>query len=119
MGILFFNFHPIALEIISYDFKDSLLEIMGTSKLDVFIDNTGIPNIIELGYQNTKDDGRVILVGVPRLGENINIFSLPLHFGKIITGSHGGETNPEEDIPRFLNMLINKQFSLDYIVTSR
>ena len=27
-------------------------------------------------------------------GENINIFSLPLHFGKTITGSFGGECNP-------------------------
>ena len=34
----------------------------------------------------------------------INIFSLPLHFGKEIIGSHGGECDPSKDIPRFINL---------------
>ena len=51
-----------------------------------------------------NSNGRLILVGVPRKGNNINIFSLPLHFGKIITGSHGGETIPTYDIPRYLKL---------------
>ena len=28
----------------------------------------------------------------------------PLHFGKNITGSHGGNGNPSEDIPRYMKL---------------
>ena len=65
--------------------------IINEKTLDVFIDNTGIPEIIEKGYELTHSKGRVILVGVPPKDSNIRIYSLPLHFGKIILGSHGGE----------------------------
>lgn len=72
--------------------------------VDVFIDNTGQPAIIEMGYRMTKPQGRVILVGVPRKGQDVTLHSLPLHFGKVLTGSHGGEAIPHVDIPRYQNM---------------
>ncbi len=68
---------------------------------DVFIDNTGVPAVIEMGYALTKPRGRVVLVGVPAKGNNVSLYSLPLHFGKTIKGSHGGGANPHEDIPRY------------------
>ncbi len=101
------------------DIKNELFKIIGNRKIDVFIDNTGIPNVIEFGYENTTQDGRIILVGVPRVGENINIFSLPLHFGKTLIGSHGGETRPERDIPRYLNLLNNGRVEFDKLVSDR
>ena len=87
--------------------------------IDVFVDNTGLSRIIEKGYQLINQKGRLILVGVPKLGDNINIFSLPLHFGKKIIGSYGGESNPEFDIPRYINLLINKKISLKELITER
>ena len=78
-----------------------ILEIAGNAGLDHFIDNTGQPSIIQLGYGLTGPKGRVTLVGVPRKGNDIAIYSLPLHFGKVLSGSHGGEALPEQDIPRF------------------
>ncbi len=100
-------------------FFDELKTIMGEKKLDVFIDNTGIPSIIETGYEVINSDGRLILVGVPRSNKKINIKSLPLHFGKTITGSHGGESNPEADIPRYLNLYNNGLFNIEGLVSER
>ena len=60
----------------------------------------------------------MILVGVPRRGSNINLYSLPLHFGKVLTGSHGGETQPHHDIPRYLNLYQQGYFKLDQIVSA-
>jgi len=107
------------------DARKAILEISGSAGPDVFIDNTGQPAIIEMGYQITKPQGRVTLVGVPRAGNNISIFSLPLHFGKSLSGSHGGEAIPQEDIPRYnslyqcgklkLNELITDHFALEDI----
>lgn len=101
------------------NFKKEILEIIGKGNLDVFIDNTGIPEIIEFGYEITHHEGKIALVGVPKKGNNINIFSLPLHFGKVIIGSHGGECKPERDINRYLNMLRNKEISLKNLISKR
>ena len=78
-------------------FKGDVAELINKAlagqSLDVFIDNTGVPTVIELGYELTQREGRVILVGVPRLGQNLNVYSLPLHFGKVLSGSQVGNPN--------------------------
>jgi Zn-dependent alcohol dehydrogenase len=84
---------------------------------DVFIDNTGVPAVIEMGYQITKPQGTVTLVGVPRKGQNVNLFSLPLHFGKTLSGSHGGEAVPNIDIPRYHNMYRAGRIALRELIT--
>ncbi len=99
------------------DAKEKIKEILGNHGVDVFIDNTGQPTIIEMGYELTKPQGRVVLVGVPRKGKNINIYSLPLHFGKSISGSHGGETIPHEDIPRYQKLLDAGRIQLKPLIT--
>ncbi len=109
----------------SADARQAILDIVGNTGVDAFIDNTGQPAIIEMGYQITKPQGRVTLVGVPRKGNDINIYSLPLHFGKGLSGSHGGEAIPQIDIPRYhqlfragrikLRELVTDYFSLEQI----
>lgn len=101
------------------DAKAAIVSIVGTQGADVFIDNTGQPDIIELGYQITKPQGRVTLVGVPRKGNNINIYSLPLHFGKGLAGSHGGEAIPSEDIPRYQNLFSAGRIKLRELLTEQ
>jgi len=101
------------------DVSKRIKEILNNEKLDVFIDNTGDPKIIELGYEITSLKGKVVLVGVPRKGKNINIYSLPLHFGKTIIGSHGGESKPAEDIHRYLNLIKNKAIDFENIISKR
>jgi S-(hydroxymethyl)glutathione dehydrogenase/alcohol dehydrogenase len=104
----------------THDAKAEIEKIVGGPQaLDVFIDNTGQPSIIELGYQLTKPQGRVVLVGVPRKGSNINIYSLPLHFGKGLAGSHGGEAAPNLDIPRYQNLFKAGRIKLQELLTER
>lgn len=109
----------------SSDAKEEISKALGSKLLDVFIDNTGRPEIIEYGYSKTSSNGRVILVGVPKKGADTKLYTLPLHFGKLITGSHGGEAKPNEDIPRYSSLigpgkvnfgrLITKIYKLDEI----
>jgi len=100
------------------DARQAILDIGGAAGVDVFIDNTGQPAIIEMGYQLAKPQGRVTLVGVPRKGNNINVYSLPLHFGKKISGSHGGEAIPHEDIPKYMQLCKVGRLSLNPLLTS-
>jgi S-(hydroxymethyl)glutathione dehydrogenase/alcohol dehydrogenase len=100
------------------DAKQAILDIIGTAGLDAFIDNTGQPAIIEMGYGITKPQGRVTLVGVPKKGNNINIYSLPLHFAKGLSGSHGGEAIPQTDIPRYHDLFRAGRIQLKNLITN-
>lgn len=89
-----------------------------TEGVDCFIDNTGNPEIIKLGYQVTKPQGRVVLVGVPPKDKQVSLYSLPLHFGKEISGSHGGETEPHLDIPRYHGLYRAGRLKLKEFITN-
>lgn len=87
--------------------------------VDAFIDNTGNPDIIAMGYELTKPAGRVVLVGVPAKGRNVSLYSLPLHFGKELRGSHGGDAVPQVDIPRYAALYQAGRIKLKELVTER
>jgi S-(hydroxymethyl)glutathione dehydrogenase/alcohol dehydrogenase len=100
------------------DLQAEIPRLLGGRGADVVIDNTGLPEMIELAYELTHPQGRVILVGVPRAGAAARLHTLPLHFGKVLTGSHGGETNPSEDIPRYLRLLEAGRLALAPLLTN-
>ena len=58
------------------------------------------------------------LVGVPRLDNKSLIYTLPMHFGKKIIGSFGGESKPHDDIPRYLSLFDNKICNLESLITT-
>ena len=51
------------------------------------------------------------------LGTLITIYSLPLHFKKILTGSHGGDSIPDIEIPRYIRLINKKKMTLDNMIT--
>jgi S-(hydroxymethyl)glutathione dehydrogenase/alcohol dehydrogenase len=99
------------------DIKTEILKIVGTQGADVVVDNTGNTDVIAMAYELTHAQGRTILVGVPRKGKTVSIYSLPLHFGKILTGSHGGECDPAVDIPRYLHLYRAGKLKLAGLIT--
>lgn len=100
-----------------HDAWNSIAEIFKDEAPDVFIDNTGNPEIISRGYELVKATGRVILVGVPKKGANASLYTLPLHFGKSITGTTGGEAVPQEDIPRYMALTAARKINLNDLIT--
>ena len=86
---------------------------------DVVVDNTGRPDIIRACYDLTAPTGRTVLVGVPRADADATLHTLPLHFDKTLTGSHGGECDPPRDIPRYLRLLATGQLDLAPLITHR
>jgi S-(hydroxymethyl)glutathione dehydrogenase / alcohol dehydrogenase len=99
------------------DARAEIAAVLGEDPLDVFIDNTGSPEVIQTGYELIHPQGRIVLVGVPPKGHNISIYSLPLHFGKQITGSHGGEAIPHIDIPRYYRLYQQGRLNLKALVS--
>ena len=99
------------------DLKEQILKLVGPGGADVVVDTTGRPRVIELAYELTHADGRTILVGVPRRGDNVNIYTLPLHFNKVLTGSHGGNSLPHLEIPRLIRLVNQGRMKLDGLFT--
>lgn len=99
------------------DISEEVKKILGDEEADVVVDNTGNPTMISLAYSMTSHQGRTILVGVPKTGDNISIYSLPLHFGKVLTGSHGGESNPSIDIPKYIRLYEAGKLNIGRLIT--
>ncbi len=99
------------------DLKAEILSIVGDKGADVVIETTGSGRVIEMAYDLTHADGRTILVGVPRKTDPITIYSLPLHFNKILTGSHGGDAVPHVEIPRYVRLCEAGRLKLDGLIT--
>lgn len=85
--------------------------------VDVFIDCTGNPEMIDFGMRLLNPGGRMILVGQPHINEHLTIHNFHQHYkGKTIMDSQGGSTNPGVDIPRYANMYLRQQLRLDELV---
>jgi S-(hydroxymethyl)glutathione dehydrogenase/alcohol dehydrogenase len=100
------------------DFQAKVLEILG-GPADVVIDGTGDPQVLEKAFSLAGPRGRCVIFGVMRHDRKLSFNTLPLHFGKILTGSHGGSSLPAEDIPRYLRMMKDKVFDPGSFVSHR
>jgi S-(hydroxymethyl)glutathione dehydrogenase/alcohol dehydrogenase len=95
----------------------TIRSLVGEEGADVVIETTGNSRVIEKAYELTHPDGKTILVGVPNKGDNISIYSLPLHFNKVLTGSHGGDSVPDLEIPRYINLIGAEKMTLEGLIT--
>ena len=90
------------------------------SKIDIVIDTTGNPSILDEMSNLLSDRGRLIMVGQPEPGESIN-FSNALNLfgtnGKKIMTTQGGKTSPSEDIPRYIGLYNAGKLNIEKIVT--
>jgi S-(hydroxymethyl)glutathione dehydrogenase/alcohol dehydrogenase len=102
------------------DVEAEIRRIVGPAGADVAVDTTGNAAVIETAYAATSDSGRLVLVGVPAKGErHPSFYTLPLHFEKVLTGSEGGGSRPDVDIPKLVRLLGAGRLSLDGLVTQR
>ena len=97
------------------DIEGEIREIVGQQGPDKVIETTGVKSVIELAYNLTHADGTCVLVGVPN--EKVTIYTLPIHFNKVLTGSHGGDAVPQVDIPRLIRLNRAGRLSFDGIIT--
>ena len=100
------------------DFVVAAEAIIG-GKADVVVDGTGLPEVLEQAFALAGPQGRCVGVGVMHHKRRLSLNTLPLHFGKRLTGSHGGDSHPAEDIPRYLRMIKEGRFDPRGFVTHR
>jgi S-(hydroxymethyl)glutathione dehydrogenase/alcohol dehydrogenase len=101
------------------DILFAIRAVVGALGADVVVDGTGLPTVIEQCYQLTANKGRTILFGVMAHDKRVSIHTLPLHFGRVLTGSEGGGSLPATDIPRFVRMMQAGRFDPKGFVSHR
>ena len=92
------------------------------SRVDVIIDTTGDANVIARGFEMLSNRGRIILLGQPKPGEEILIPDAIRFFngsGLQIKASQGGMTQPQDDIPRYLELFRLNLLRVDNLITHR
>jgi len=99
--------------------KVSLMGLSNGQGFDATVDTTGNTEVRQIAYNVTSNTGKTILAGVPHHQERMTIDSFPLHFGRRIFGSHGGDTRPDVDIPRYIQLYRLGKLKLDEQITHR
>ena len=99
--------------------RDALCDITGKADVEIMIEGTGRPEVIDQAYELTSNQGTCILFGVMRFDQKVSLNTLPLHFGRTLTGSEGGQSKPHLDIPNYLKMMDDGLFDLDGFVSHR
>jgi len=101
------------------DVKRALRDLSGGRGIDVTVDLTGQGTVRETAYDSTSATGRTIFGGVPPHDSQLRIDSFPIHFGRRLIGVHGGDTRPEVDIPRYLQLHRLGKLKLEEQITHR
>jgi S-(hydroxymethyl)glutathione dehydrogenase/alcohol dehydrogenase len=96
-----------------------LMELSGGHGFDATVDTTGNTAVRQTAYNVTGNTGKTILAGIPHIQEKMNIDSFPLHFGRRIFGSHGGDTRPDLDIPLYIKLYKLGKLKLEEQITHR
>jgi len=103
----------------SGDLNDTLDELSSGHGFDAAVDTTGRSGTRETAYQATSNTGSTIFAGVPHHQETITVDSFPLHFGRRVMGSHGGDTRPDVDIPRYIRLYQLGKLKLEEQISHR
>ncbi len=93
--------------------------------VDGALECSGIKSVMETAFRAIQNQGRLVIAGNLKQGETISIDPMDLIKGKKITGTWGGASKPDEDIPFYvqqylegklnLSCLVSKEYSLEDI----
>ena len=98
--------------------RKNVFELTGQG-VDYCIESGGQISTIELGFSIIKKTGKLLFASHPPNGELIQISPHELISGKKISGSWGGATDPDIDIPIMFTLFDNAKIPLNALLTKR
>jgi S-(hydroxymethyl)glutathione dehydrogenase/alcohol dehydrogenase len=103
----------------SSDLTAFLSDLTAGRGLDVAVDTTGVSDVCTTAFNQTSSRGKTILAGVLHHKNPVTLDAYPLNGGRQIMGSHGGDTNPDVDIPRYIKLHQLGRLMLEEQITGR
>ncbi|MFA5920962.1 MAG: zinc-binding dehydrogenase [Methylococcaceae bacterium] len=103
----------------SEDVLEKIHTITGGQGVDFAIEAAGQRETMETAFKSVKDkDGLCILAGNLPAGHQISIDPFDLIKGKRIIGTWGGETDPERDIPIYVDHFLSGRLNLSLFTSN-
>jgi len=95
-------------------------EIVGPDGVNFAVEAAGLVRTIEMAFESVrKRGGLCVFASHPPSGERISLDPHDLISGKTIKGSWGGESIPDRDIPRFVELYRHGKLPLEKLITGR
>ena len=102
----------------STDLLEELLKLTNRQGADVCIEASGRISSMEIAVSSARDKGgTAIIIGNAPHGEKMSLDPFLFIRGKRLIGSWGGESNPDLDIPKYLEMYAKKLLPLDKLIS--
>lgn len=99
------------------DILSCIKEITVGRGVDYAIESAGQKETMEIAFASVRDQGGLcVIAGNLPKGERISIDPFDLIKGKQIIGSWGGQTQPDRDIPRYIEHFLSGKFNLEAIL---
>ena len=96
----------------------AIMELTGQRGVDYAIESAGKKETMEQAFRSVRDNGGLcVLAGNLPHGERISLDPFDLIRGKRITGTWGGETQPDRDIPKYVKYYQSGQLKLELLLT--
>ena len=97
-----------------------IFKITAGTGVDFAIEAAGLVSTIEQAFTSVRNEGGLcVFASHPPHGEKIQIDPFDLICGKQISGSWGGESDPDRDIPRFAQLYKEGKLPLEKLITHR
>jgi S-(hydroxymethyl)glutathione dehydrogenase/alcohol dehydrogenase len=102
------------------DAVDAVKSLTGGLGVDYAFEVIGIPAAIQQTFGALKRGGKAVIVGVPRIGEEVSLpsWSFPLE-EKSIVGSLYGSANMHRDMPLLIELYMQKRLKIDELISRR
>ena len=102
------------------DVTSAIMDLTGGQGIDYAIEAAGLKQTMEQAFVSVKDNGGLLVIaGNLSQGQKISIDPFDLIKGKRIIGSWGGQTLPDEDIPKYVNLYLEEKLKIDELITHR
>ena len=102
------------------DAPDQIRNLTDGLGVDYAFEVIGIPAVIQEAYFSLKRGGKVIVVGVPGIGQMVEIPAQMIALEeKSVVGSLYGSANMKRDMPRLIELYQRKKLKLDELVSKR
>lgn len=100
------------------DVASRIMDITDNRGVDYAIESAGKGESMEKAFQSVRDNGGLcVITGNLPQGEKISINPFDLIKGKQIIGTWGGETQPDRDIPVYVDLYLSGRLRLKELVT--
>lgn len=98
--------------------EEKILSLTGGRGVDFAIEASGNRIAMETAFMSVRDKGGLcVLAGNLSQGEKISIDPFDLIKGKRIVGTWGGESDPDRDIPDYVDLYLSGKLALSKILT--